>query len=139
MTISILQGYTTTTDLESYKEEVQNLFKANKDGFQLEFNQLEERINDVGDEIVERNQFIRMEQGNIIIGKSDSPVQAKFTNDALEFKYNDQTVAKFTNEVLEVKNISVQNQVRFGTNWAIRPGANVAGKGNNLNDVWIGG
>ena len=139
VTISILQGYTTTTDLESYKEEVQNLFNANKDGFQLEFNQLEERINDVGNEIVERNQFIRMEQGNIIIGKSDSPIQAKFTNDALEFSYNGQTVAKFTNEVLEVKNISVQNQIRFGDNWAIRPGAHIEGKGNNLNDVWIGG
>lgn len=139
VTISILQGYTTTTDLESYKEEVQNLFKANSDGFQLEFNQLEERINDVGNEIVERNQFIRLEQGNIIIGKSDSPVQAKFTNDALEFKYNDQTVAKFTNEVLEVRNIAVQNQIRFGDNWAIRPGAHINGKGNNLNDVWIGG
>ena len=139
VTISILQGYTTTTDLESYKEEVRNLFKANSDGFQLEFNQLEERINDVGNEIVERNQFIRLEQGNIIIGKSDSPVQAKFTNDALEFKYNDQTVAKFTNEVLEVRNIAVQNQIRFGDNWAIRPGAHINGKGNNLNDVWIGG
>lgn len=139
VTISILQGYTTTTDLESYKEEVQNLFKANSDGFQLEFNQLEERINDVGNEIVERNQFIRLEQGNIIIGKSDSPIQAKFTNDALEFKYNDQTVAKFTNEVLEVRNIAVQNQIRFGDNWAIRPGAHIEGKGNNLNDVWIGG
>ena len=139
VTISILQGYTTTTDLESYKEEVQNLFKANSDGFQLEFNQLEERINDVGNEIVERNQFIRLEQGNIIIGKSDSPIQAKFTNDALEFKYNDQTVAKFTNEVLEVRNIAVQNQIRFGDNWAIRPGAHIEGTGNNLNDVWIGG
>lgn len=139
VTISILQGYTTTTDLESYKEEVWNLFKANSDGFQLEFNQLEERINDVGNEIVERNQFIRLEQGNIVIGKSDSPVQAKFTNDALEFKYNDQTVAKFTNEVLEVRNIAVQNQIRFGDNWAIRPGAHIEGKGNNLNDVWIGG
>ena len=139
VTISILQGYTTTTDLESYKEEVRNLFKANSDSFQLEFNQLEERINDVGNEIVERNQFIRLEQGNIIIGKSDSPVQAKFTNDALEFKYNEQTVARFTNEVLEVRNIAVQNQIRFGDNWAIRPGAYINGKGNNLNDVWIGG
>ncbi len=93
----------------------------------------------MGNEIVERNQFIRLEQGNIIIGKSDSPIQAKFTNDALEFKYNDQTVAKFTNEVLEVRNIAVQNQIRFGDNWAIRPGAHIEGTGNNLNDVWIGG
>lgn len=68
-----------------------------------------------------------------------SPITGEITNDALEFKYNDQTVAKFTNEVLEVRNIAVQNQIRFGDNWAIRPGAHIEGKGNNLNDVWIGG
>lgn len=139
VTIGIMSGYTKASDFERYKEEIENLFKANEDGFAFEFNQLSERLSSVGNEIVQRNQFIRLEEGNIIIGKSDSPVQAKFTNDALEFTYNGQTVAKFTNEVLEVENISVSNQVRFGSEWAIRPGQYIAGKGSNLDDVWIGG
>lgn len=139
ITLSILKGYTTTTDLESYKQEVQNLFKANDDGFQLEFKQLEERINDVGNETVERNQFIRMEQGNIIIGKSDSPVQAKFTNDALEFTYNGDVVASFTNEMLWVRNIYTENQIGYFDQWATRKGQYVADKGYNLDDIWIGG
>ena len=134
VTLEILKGYTQVSDFEEYKKQIENQFKANEDGFNFEFNQLEEKLTQVGNEIVERNQFIRLEEGNIIIGKSDSPIQAKFTNDALEFKYNDQTVAKFTNEVLEVHNIAVDNQIRFGSNWAIRPGTN-----GNLNDVWIGG
>ena len=139
ITMRIVSGYTSSDDFEEYKQQVENLFKASEDGFEFQFNQLQQNINDVSQEIVERNQFIRLEEGNIIIGKSDSPIQAKFTNDSLEFLYNDQTVAKFTNEVLEVHNVSVENQIRFGSDWAIRPGSTIDGKGNNLNVVWIGG
>lgn len=139
ITMGILSGYTTTSDLEEYKKQVENLFKANEDGFAFEFSQLEQKLTEVGNEIVERNQFIRLEEGNIVIGKSDSPIQAKFANDTLEFRYNDQTVARFTNEVLEVRNIAVENQIRYGDDWATRPGAYVESKGYNLNDVWIGG
>ncbi len=139
ITMRIVSGYTSSDDFEEYKQQVENLFEASENGFEFQFNQLQQNINDVSQEIVERNQFIRLEEGNIIIGKSDSPIQAKFTNDSLEFLYNDQTVAKFTNEVLEVHNVSVENQIRFGSDWAIRPGSTIDGKGNNLNVVWIGG
>lgn len=139
VTIGIMAGYTSSSDFEKYRQEVENLFRANEDGFAFEFSQLEGRITAAQNEIVQRSQFIRLEGGNIIIGNSDSPVQAKFTNDALEFSYNGQTVARFTNEVLEVENISVSNQVRFGSEWAIRPGQYITGKGSNLDDVWIGG
>ena len=37
------------------------------------------------------------------------------------------------------KHRRAENQIRFGDNWAIRPGAHIEGTGNNLNDVWIGG
>lgn len=134
VTMRILSGYTTADDFEEYKQQVENLFSASESGFEFQFNQLQQNITEVSQEIVERNQFIRLEEGNIIIGKSDSPIQAKFTNNSLEFLYNDQTVARFTNEVLEVNNIATANQVRFGSLWAWRPGSN-----NNLNLVWIGG
>lgn len=137
--MGILSGYTTASDLETYKKYVENKFIGNKEGFEFDFSEVEEKLTELGNEIIKRNQFIRLEEGNIIIGKSDSPIQALFTNNTLEFRYNDQTVAKFTNEVLEVRNIAVDNQVRFWTDWAIRKGAYVEGKGYNLNDVWIGG
>ena len=78
-------------------------------------------------------------EGEILIGKSDSPITSVYTNDALEFRYNNQMVARFTNEVLEVRNIAVENQVAFFDRWAIRKGAYINGVGYNLNDVWIGG
>ena len=81
----------------------------------------------------------RLVEGEIHIGKSDSLVTTIYTNDALEFRYNGQMVARFTNDLLEVRNISVDNQVAYFDQWAIRKGAYVDGVGYNLNDVWIGG
>lgn len=138
ITLGILSGYTTVSDLEEYKNEISNLFKVTQDGFSFEFNQLEERINEVGSTIVEQNQYIRLVNGEIIIGRSDSPIISAYTNDALEFRYNGVTVARFTNEVLEVRNINVDNQLRLHDRWAFRRGEYQTGKGYNLNVVWLG-
>lgn len=134
-----LKSYTTTSDFEEYKEEVSSTIRQTAEGIDINFTTIKTRLDGVENEVQTQNKFIRLEGGNVIIGKTGDPVQAKFTNDALEFSYNGQTVAKFTNEVLEVENISVRHQIRFGTEWAIRPGQTVAGKGTNLDDVWIGG
>lgn len=139
ITLAILAGYTTTSDLENYKTEIENLFKASEEGFSFEFSQLESKLTELGNEIVEQEQYIKLIEGEIHIGKSDNPITTVYTNDALEFRYNDQVVARFTNEVLEVRNISVDNQVAFYDQWAIRQGAYINGVGYNLNDVWIGG
>ena len=139
VTIGILAGYTTASDLEAYKKEIENLFQANEEGFSFEFSQLEAKLNEVGNEVTEQKQYIRLIEGEIHIGKSDNPITSVYTNDALEFRYNGQMVARFTNEVLEVRNISVENQVAFFDQWAIRRGAYVDGVGYNLNDIWIGG
>lgn len=139
VTLEVLKDYTTTTEMESYKTEVANKFTQNDTGFTLEFTQLKQRVNKTENEITKRNQFIRMEEGNIIIGKSDSPIQAKFTNDALEFTYNGEIVARFTNEMLRVKNIYTENQIGYFDQWASRKGRYVEGVGYNLDDIWIGG
>ncbi len=138
ITMSVLKGYVTTSDIEEYKRQIENLLSVSEDGFSFEFNQLEERLTALGNEIVERNQFIRLENGEIIIGKSDSPITSVYTNNALEFRYNGVTVARFTNEVLEVRNINVENQLRLHENWAFRKGKHITGKGNNLNLVMLG-
>lgn len=137
--LGILAGYTTTEALDNYKAEIENLFRVSEEGFSFEFSQLEEQITALGNEIVEQEQYIKLIEGEIHIGKSDNPITTVYTNDALEFRYNNQVVARFTNEVLEVRNISVDNQVAFFDQWAIRQGAYIDGVGYNLNDVWIGG
>lgn len=139
ITMGILAGYTTVSDLETYKKEIENLFSASEEGFSFEFNQLSEKLTNLGNEISNQQQYIRLINGEIHIGDSNSPVTSVYTNDALEFRYNGNMVARFTNEVLEVRNISAENQVAFFDQWAIRKGAYITGKGYNLNDIWIGG
>ena len=167
ITLGILAGYTTTSDLETYKKEMENLLDVNKEGFSFEFSQLSERLTEVGNEVSSQKEYIRLVTGcpncknpidplkditcphcgdeitdviaMIVIGKSDNPITTVYTNDALEFRYNGRMVARFTNEVLEVRNISVENQIAFFDRWAIRKGAYIDGVGYNLNDMWIGG
>lgn len=139
VTIGILSGYTTTEDLERYKSQIENTFKANEEGFAFEFAQMQGQLDELGGEIAERNQFIRLVNGEIIIGKSDSPITSVYTSNGMEIRYNGEMIARYTNEVLEVRNVSVDNQVSFFDEWAIRKGAYIDGVGNNLNDMWIGG
>lgn len=139
ITLSLIGNYATIGALEEQRKHFENLLKVNEDGFNFEFSQLKERLTDIGNEIEIQKEWIRLINGEIQIGKSDSPITSVYTNDALEFRYNGSTVARFTNEYLEVRNIAVKNQLKFGDKWAIRPGQYVYGKGYNLNDVWLGG
>ena len=142
ITLGIVAGYVTTDSLDKYKDEVNNQFIANQDGFNFNFNQLKQKLDSVDGEVTAQKQYIRLENGEIIIGKSDSPVVSKFTNDSLKFLFNGVVVAKFTDKTLEVNSVTVDTQVKFteeregsaADKWAIRLGAN-----GNLNDVWIGG
>ena len=137
VTMGILAGYTTTSDLETYKKEIENLFSGSEEGFSFEFEQLSQRLSELGNEIVKQEQYIRLIEGEIHIGKSDSPITSVYTNDALEFRFNGQMVARFTNEVLEVRNISAENQVSFWDQWAMRKGDYIEGVGYNLDILWI--
>lgn len=139
ITMSILSGYTKSSDLEKYKEQVNNLFSMTEEGFSFDFNRLQLQIDALGGEIVNQSSYIKLIDGEVRIGRDGNPVTSVFTNNALEFRYNNETVARFTNETLEVRNISAENQVAFYDQWAIRKGAYITGKGYNLNDMWIGG
>lgn len=139
ITLSLIGNYATISALEEQRKHFENLLKINEDGFNFEFSQLKEKLTAVGNELKIQKEWIRLINGEIQIGKSDSPITSVYTNDALEFRYNGAVVAKFTNEFLEVRNIAVKNQLKFGDKWAIRPGQYIKGKGYNLNDVWLGG
>lgn len=139
ITMSILSGYTKSSDLEKYKEQVNNLFSMTEEGFSFDFNRLQLQIDALGGEIVNQSSYIKLIDGEVRIGRDGNPVTSVFTNNALEFRYNNETVARFTNETLEVRNISAENQVAFYDQWAIRKGAYITGVGYNLNDMWIGG
>ena len=80
------------------------------------------------------------DDGNLIIGKSDSEIKSVQDNDSYQF------VDKSGNSLLEINTkgvnsptVNVEKQVTYFSQWAMRKGAYVNGAGYNLNDVWIGG
>lgn len=135
----VSEKYLSESDTRELISSLSTEIEQNAAGIEIRFEQLKSQLSDVGETVNAQNQYIRLVEGEIHIGKSDSPVTTIYTNDALEFRYNGQMVARFTNDLLEVRNISVDNQVAYFDQWAIRKGAYVDGVGYNLNDVWIGG
>ena len=134
---TVTEGYFSKEQAEDLIEQMSTQIEQNAGAIEIRFEQLQQQITETGETIVEQNQFIRLENGEIIIGKSDSPIVSVYTNNALEFRYNGVTVARFTNEVLEVRNIAVENQLKLHENCAGRKGEKY-GNGYNLNLVYLG-
>lgn len=134
----VTKGYYTKDEAEDLISQLSTQIEQNAGAINIRFQQLQQQIDETGETIVEQNQFIRLENGEIIIGKSDSPIVSVYTNNALEFRYNGVTVARFTNEVLEVRNIAVENQLKLHDNWAWRRGEQQSGGGYNLNLIYLG-
>ena len=137
ITLGIVAGYTTTGEFEEYQRKAATLM-ATAEGFVANFETVNKVLTEHGEAISEQQKYIRLVNGEIHMGHSESPVTSVYTNDSLEFRYNGVTVATFTNEVLKVKSVSVENQVSYAGQWATRKGAYIEGVGYNLNDVWIG-
>lgn len=142
ITMGILAGYTTTDDLEKYKQEVENTFNINEQGFAFQFAQMEEKLTELGNTVTTQNSYIRLENGEIIIGQTGenaSPITTVYTNTGMEIRFNGVTVAKYTDGVMEINNAYIGNQLAFWKQFAFRKGAYIADVGYNLNLVWIGG
>lgn len=136
---TVTEGYYTKDEAESLIAELTTQIEQNAGGIEIRFEQLQQQVTDVGNTIVEQSQFIRLENGEIVIGKSDSPIVSVYTNNALEFRYNGITVARFTNEILEVRNMQVENQLKMHLNWAWRRGQYQSAVGGyNLDLVYLG-
>lgn len=142
ITMSILAGYTTTDDLEKYKQEIENTFNINEQGFAFQFAQMEEKLTELGNTVTTQNSYIRLENGEIIIGQTGetaSPITTVYTNTGMEIRFNGVTVARYTDGVMEINNAYIGNQLAFWKQFAFRKGAYITDVGYNLNLVWIGG
>lgn len=136
---TVTDSYYTKEQAQELIEQMSTQIEQSAGAIEIRFEQLQQQVTEVGNTIVEQNQFIRLENGEIIIGKSDSPIVSVYTNNALEFRYNGVTVARFTNEILEVRNMQVENQLKMHLNWAWRRGQYQSAVGGyNLDLVYLG-
>lgn len=105
----------------------------------FDFDTIKKQVDSAVEELERRNRYVAITEdetlgATITIGDSESGMVGRFTKESLDFLSGDVVVASYANDGLTTENITTNNQVKFGSNWAIRPGA-----GGNLNDVWIGG
>ena len=105
----------------------------------FDFTTIQQQVENAVEELNRRNRYVAITEdatlgATITIGDSESGMVGRFTKTSLDFLSGDTVIASYANDGLTTENITTNNQLKFGGNWAIRPGTN-----GNLNDVWIGG
>lgn len=125
-------------DLMSQVEQITSLLI--EDGkVTFDFTTIQQQVENAVEELNRRNRYVAITEdatlgATITIGDSESGMVGRFTKTSLDFLSGDTVIASYANDGLTTENITTNNQLKFGSNWAIRPGTN-----GNLNDVWIGG
>ena len=127
---TIQDTYVTNDEFSQYQETVSTSFEQTANSFEFQFNETREAIEGVEqavqDEHDERVSYIRFEDGNIILGKSDSEIMLIQKNDRISFVRNEETrpeLAWFANDVLHVTEGDFTVQLGIG-NFGFRPGPN---------------
>ncbi|MGN1269345.1 MAG: hypothetical protein ACI4UU_00520 [Clostridia bacterium] len=113
--------------LTDYQVSVSTQFEQTNTDFNFLFNQIIESIanNEEGtnEKFAEITKYIRFEDGNIILGRSDNELILKIQNDRISYQQNGSEVAYFSNNQLYVTKIEVTESLKIG-NFAFIPRAN---------------
>mgnify|MGYP004650650145 CR=1 FL=1 len=113
--------------LSNYQVTVSTQFEQTNKDFNFLFNNIIEQINSTSESTSEKFaeivKYIRFEDGNIILGRSDNELILKQSNDRISFIQNGNEVAYFSNNKLYVKEIEVTESLYLG-NFAFIPESN---------------
>lgn len=139
--LSVSEMKTTVGDVEGMKSEITKIagMLVDSDGVSFNFSEILSKVLAAEAELKEYDYFVNINKDDtlgatITIGDSETGMVGRFTKTSLDFLFNGEVVASYGNEGLTTDNVMVKNQVKYFEKWATRPG-----KGDNLNDVWIGG
>ena len=122
--------YVSSDEFGEYKNTVSSEFVQTAEDFEFKFTTTSDEIagvkKDVVDEHNERVSYIRFEDGNIILGKTDSDILLIQRNNKISFVRNDSTqteIAWFADDILHVNEGEFLTQLRIGK-FGFIPGAN---------------
>lgn len=119
--------YTSTTSFEEYRESISTQFSQTASAFSLQFDKLVSQISTLNGEtnqqFSEIRKFIRFEDGNIILGRSDSPLTLKIQSDRISFILDNTEIAYFSSGRLYVDNLEAITTLTVGR-FAFVPRAN---------------
>ena len=119
--------YTSSSSFEEYKEQISTQFTQSASAFSLQFDKLMSQITTVNGEtnqqFSEIHKYIRFEDGNIILGRSDSPLMLRIQSDRISFILDNVEIAYFSSGRLYVDNLEAITTLTVG-NFAWIPRAN---------------
>lgn len=122
--------YVPNTEFDEYKSNVSTQFTQTARDFEMKFTSTNEAIADVNQDLQnkynERTSYIRFEEGNIILGKSDSNILLVIRNDRISFVQGSQggpEVAYLADNSLYITEGEFLTQLRIGK-FGFIPGAN---------------
>lgn len=132
--LEVSEQYVTQNEV---KDSVTTTMTQLSDSFEFLFTELKTTVDandaDAREQFSEIKDYIRFENGNIILGKAGNEITLRLENDRILFLDDGAEVAYFTNKHLTVKDASFLNSMRIGA-FAFIPRAN-----GNLSLVKVGG
>jgi hypothetical protein len=119
--------YTSSSSFEEYKEAISTQFTQTASAFSLQFDKLISQINTLNGESTQQfseiRKYIRFDDGNIELGRSDSALILRITSDRISFLLNNVEIAYFSSGRLYVENLEAIRTLTVG-NFTYLPRAN---------------
>lgn len=133
---TVSQVYATQTETEALRQEVSSQMAQTAEQVEIRFTQAQEATQQVADDLEadrnERETYIRFTADGMELGKSDSALIARLTNDRLSFLENGREVAYVSNNKLYITQAEILDNIHLGS-FAFVPREN-----GNLSLVWKG-
>jgi hypothetical protein len=123
--------YTSSTSFEEYKEQISTQFSQSASAFSLQFDKLVSQIStlngDTTQQFSEIRKYIRFEDGNIMLGRSDSPLMLRIQSDRISFILDNVEIAYFSSGRLYVDNLEAITTLTVGRfAWVPRANGNLS-------------
>ena len=126
----VYDNYVSADELGAYKTEVSTQFRQTAENFEMQFTTTKSDIdgvkNDLQEVEEERKAYIRFEDGNIYLGRSDSEIMLILKNNRISFVQNVvgyPELAYISNNILYITEGEFLTQLRIGK-FGFTPGAN---------------
>ena len=117
----VADNYVSEDSFGEYKNEVSTQFSQTADSFEMKFQSTSTAISDVNkemqDKFSEQTSYIRYEDGNIILGRSNSDILLVMSNNRISFVRNVTDlpeVAWFSDDILHVTQGDFLTELRIG-------------------------
>lgn len=127
ITTYVQDTFVSEDEFGEYKTVTSTQLQQTAENFEMQFNKatqdIESLTGELRDEVETRSSYIRFEDGNIVLGRSDSDITLVQTNDKISFVQNGTEVAYFRNNKLYITEGEFLTQLRIGK-FGFVPGAN---------------